>query len=252
MTNLTQLLKTTENKKMAKAPLIGITGRRKKGNQIEGVLPIQGELDIDMFFASYGNQVSKAGGIPVLIPRNSDIELIERLDGIILSGGADIDPSIHSPNEDPSASKIEPGRDSHELDILDITLNKNMPVLGICRGLQVINVHAGGTLFQDIPDHANLKNPADDKHHKVKFEKNCVLSNIYGPEIEVNSLHHQAINKLGEGIRPVGWSVGGEATQMVVEAIESINSMVLAVQWHPELLPGADPVFTWLIEQASK
>ena len=237
---------------MSELPLIGITGRRKKGSDVNGVLAVQGELDIDLFFTNYGRQVSLAGGMPVLIPRDSGAEVVSKLDGVVLSGGADVDPTIHSPEEDPSLSKFEPGRDNHEFEILNKAIEKNVPVLGICRGIQVINVHAGGTLFQDIPDHANIKKPYDDRHHKVRFKTGSILSDIYGSEIEVNSLHHQAINKIAEGIEAVGWSSGGEATEEVIEAIEVDNSRILAVQWHPELLPGADPIFSWLIDQATK
>ncbi len=237
---------------MSELPLIGITGRRKKGTDVNGVLAVQGELDIDLFFTNYGRQVSLAGGMPVLIPRDSNAEVVSKLDGIVLSGGADVDPAIHSPEEDPGLSKFEPGRDSHEFEILNKAIEKDVPVLGICRGIQVINVHAGGTLFQDIPDHANINKPYDDRHHKVRFKAGSILSDIYGSEIEVNSLHHQAINKIAEGIEVVGWSSGGEATEEVIEAIEVDNSRILAVQWHPELLPGADPVFSWLIDQARK
>ena len=237
---------------MSELPLIGITGRRKKGSDVNGVLAVQGELDIDLFFTNYGRQVSLAGGMPVLIPRDSNAEVVSKLDGVVLSGGADVDPAIHSPEEDPSLSKFEPGRDSHEFEILNKAIEKDVPVLGICRGIQVINVHAGGTLFQDIPDHANINKPYDDRHHKVRFKAGSILSDIYGSEIEVNSLHHQAINKIAEGIEVVGWSSGGEATEEVIEAIEVDNSQILAVQWHPELLPGADPIFSWLIDQATK
>ena len=213
---------------MSEIPLIGITGRRKKGSDVNGVLAVQGELDIDLFFTNYGRQVSLAGG------------------------GADVDPKIHSPEEDPSLSNFEPGRDIHEFEILAGAIENDVPVLGICRGLQVINVHAGGTLFQDIPDHANINKPCDDRHHKVSFGEDSILSRIYGSEIEVNSLHHQAINKIGKGIKVVGWSSGGEATEDVIEAIEIENSRIVAVQWHPELLPGADPIFSWLINRANK
>ena len=237
---------------MSELPLIGITGRRKKGTDVNGVLAVQGELDIDLFFTNYGRQVSMAGGMTVLIPRDSGAEVVSKLDGIVLSGGADVDPTIHSPEEDPGLSKFEPGRDSHEFEILNKAIEKDVPVLGICRGIQVINVHAGGTLFQDIPDHANIKKPYDARHHKVRFKAGSILSDIYGSEIEVNSLHHQAIKKIAEGIEAVGWSSGGEATEEVIEAIEVDNSRILAVQWHPELLPGADPIFSWLIDQATK
>ena len=237
---------------MSEIPLIGITGRRKKGSEVNGVLSVQGELDIDLFFTNYGRQVSMAGGIPVLIPRDATAQVVSKLDGIVLSGGADVDPKIPSPEEDPSLSKFEPGRDSHEFEILTGAIENDIPVLGICRGLQVINVHAGGTLFQDIPDHANINRPCDDRHHKVRFGENSILSGIYGSEIEVNSLHHQAIDKIGEGIKATGWSSGGEATEEVIEAIEIENSQILAVQWHPELLPGADPIFNWLINHATK
>ena len=237
---------------MSEIPLIGITGRRKKGSDVNGVLAVQGELDIDLFFTNYGRQVSLAGGIPILIPRDANSEVVSKLDGIVLSGGADVDPKIHSPEEDPSLSNFEPGRDIHEFEILAGAIENDVPVLGICRGLQVINVHAGGTLFQDIPDHANINKPCDDRHHKVSFGEDSILSRIYGSEIEVNSLHHQAINKIGKGIKVVGWSSGGEATEDVIEAIEIENSRIGAVQWHPELLPGADPIFSWLINQANK
>jgi gamma-glutamyl-gamma-aminobutyrate hydrolase PuuD len=237
---------------MSTPPLIGITGRRKKGSDVNGVLAVQGELDIDLFFTNYGRQVRMAGGMPVLIPRDSNAEVVSKLDGVVLSGGADVDPAIHSPEEDPGLSKFEPGRDSHEFEILNKAIEKDVPVLGICRGIQVINVHAGGTLFQDIPDHANIKKPYDDRHHKVRFKAGSILSDIYGSEIEVNSLHHQAINKIAEGIEAVGWSSGGEATEEIIEAIEVDGRRILAVQWHPELLPGADPIFSWLIDQATK
>lgn len=237
---------------MSELPLIGITGRQKKGHDVNGVLSVQGELDIDLFFASYGHQVAMAGGIPVLIPRHSSTEVVSKLDGIVLSGGADVDPAIHSPEEDPSLSKFEPGRDVHEFEILNEAIEKDVPVLGICRGIQVINVHAGGTLFQDIPDHANINKPYDDQHHKVCFEPGSILSGIYGSEISVNSLHHQAIKKIGDGIKAVGWSKEGEATEEVIEAIETDSNRILAVQWHPELLPGVNPIFSWLIDQATK
>ena len=233
-------------------PLIGITGRRKKGADVDGILSVQGELDIDLYFTNYGRQVSLAGGIPVLIPRDSKAEIVSKLDGVLLSGGADVDPTIHSPEEDPSLSKFEPGRDEHEFEILNGAIENDVPVLGICRGIQVINVHAGGTLFQDIPDHANINKPCDDKHHKVHFESGSQLSEIYGSEIEVNSLHHQAIKKIGENLKVVGWSSEGTATEEIIEAVESTKSRMLAVQWHPELLPGADPIFRWLINEATQ
>ena len=241
-----------EGKYMNDSPLIGITGRRKKGADVNGVLSVQGELDIDLFFTNYGRQVSMAGGMPVLIPRDSNAEIVSKLDGIVLSGGADVNPMIHSPDEDPSLSKFEPGRDDHEFEILNGAIENNVPVLGICRVIQVINVHSGGTLFQDIPDHANINKPCNDKHHKVHFESGSKLSEIYGSEIEVNSLHHQAVKKVGENIKVVGWSSGGEATEEIVEAIESTKNRMLAVQWHPELLPGADPIFRWLISEATQ
>ena len=116
---------------MSEIPLIGITGRRKKGSDVNGVLAVQGELDIDLFFTNYGRQVSMAGGIPVLIPRDATAEVVSKLDGIVLSGGADVDPAIHSPEEDPSLSKFEPGRDIHEFEILTGAFENNIPVLGI-------------------------------------------------------------------------------------------------------------------------
>ena len=95
---------------MTVTPLIGITGRRRQGGDLARLLPFQGELDIDVYFASYGRQVAAAGGIPVLIPRDGGPEVASRRDGLVLSGGADIDPALYAPDEDPSLSKVEPGR----------------------------------------------------------------------------------------------------------------------------------------------
>lgn len=236
---------------MTFAPLIGITGRRRQGEDLAHLLPFQGELDIDVYFASYGRQVASSGGIPILIPRDGGPEIVARLDGLVLSGGADMDPALYAPDEDPSPSRVEPGRDSHELAILDAAAEHSTPVLGICRGIQVINVHAGGTLCQHVPDHANFTGSGDDCPHQVRFEPGSIPSALYGPHIDVNSIHHQTLARLGDGVQAVGWSIGGTATEEVVEAIEVDGDRVLGVQWHPEMLPGADPAFDWLIDRSS-
>ena len=212
---------------MTVTPLIGITGRRRQGGDLALMLPFQGELDIDVYFASYGRQVAAVGGIPVLIPRDGGPEVVSRLDGLVLSGGADIDPALYAPDEDPSLSKVEPGRDSHELAILDAAAEHGTPVLGICRGIQVLNVHAGGTLCQHVPDHANFAGSGEDRPHQVRFEAGSVPEALYGPQIDVNSLHHQTLARLGEGVRAVGWSTGSGATKGVVEAIEAEGDRVL-------------------------
>ena len=231
-------------------PLIGLTGRRKKVGQIEGFPDNTADLDADVFLCDYSRAIDAAGGLPVLLPIDVDAtQYVERLDGLLLSGGADIEPARFGAASETDLYPPEPERDAFEFAVLERAVAERLPTLGICRGLQLINVHAGGTLHQHVPEHAAYHRSTTDHHHEVVMEPDSVLGAMYGGRLGVNSLHHQTIDRLGDGLRATARSSDG-----VIEGIEDDSLTVLAVQWHPEMMVGAvtDPLFGWLIDAAAQ
>ncbi|MEG2411459.1 MAG: gamma-glutamyl-gamma-aminobutyrate hydrolase family protein [Clostridium sp.] len=206
----------------------------------------------------YVNAVKEAGGTPLLIPPTVDDEDIDRFsevcDGFILSGGVDINPIFY--NEEPH---IKLGVVNNELDNYQIKLTKKLidmdkPILGICRGLQLLNVVLGGTLYQDLPsqDKDAIKHAQDGKRydycHSVKIDKNSKLYKLIGENVLVNSYHHQSIKTIGKGLRVVANSADNG-----VEAVEMEGKrFVVGTQWHPEMmLVGSKemlPIFKALVE----
>ena len=145
---------------MASAPLIGISGRTKTGDQINVKPEILRELQVDLYFCDYARGVLAAGGLPVFLPSDADPgDYMGRLDGLLLSGGADIDPARYRQAPTADLFTPEPARDAYELALLDGAADAGMPVLGICRGVQVLNVHGGGTLHQHVAPHACFDRP---------------------------------------------------------------------------------------------
>lgn len=204
----------------------------------------------------YIKAVQKAGGIPVLIPFSDNLENIQtyadRIQGIIFTGGEDVSPLLY--NEDPikEVQRIIEKRDRFELELFKEVYKKNIPILAICRGLQLINVALGGNLYQDI----NVQIPNSNGHlpmyalrsnlyHSVKIEKDSKLFDIFKTEdLKVNSFHHQSVKKLGEDLRITAHSSDG-----VVEGIESLSrKFLVAVQWHPENLVERHSEFLKLFE----
>jgi putative glutamine amidotransferase len=183
----------------------------------------------------YSGQVQQAGGVPVLLPPVPGIEAaVARLDGLVLTGGGDIDPARYGAEPDPHTGRVSPQRDSAELGLAAAALAAGIPVLGICRGLQVLNVALGGTLRQHLPDDAGHRVPPGEfGSHPVRVSPGSRLAAILGGELcqEVPTSHHQAVDRLGQGLTATAWSADG-----VVEAAELADParFVLAVQWHPE------------------
>ena len=142
-----------------------------------------------------------------------------------------------------------PLRDAFEIALLDAAIGADLPVLGICRGPQLINIAAGGTLHQHLPAHAATDGPPEATPHIVATTEGSQLRQMYGPEVAVNSLHHQAVDRLGDGYVATAHSPDG-----VIEGIEHAELPVVGVQWHPELMTGAlaDPIFGWLVDHASR
>ena len=233
---------------MARAPLIGISGRSRKAGDTNIRPDALRECDIDLYFCDYARGVLAAGGLPVFLPTVADpADYAERLDGLLLSGGADIEPSRYGQGVNAELYTPEPARDAFEIAMLDGAARSGVPVLGICRGIQVLNVHGGGTLHQHIAAHASFEQPSS-LVHRVELAEGSLAESLYGPSQQVNSLHHQTIDRLADGYEITGRSEDG-----TVEVIEAHERPWIGVQWHPELLGtrDTDPIFTWLVQSAS-
>ena len=210
----------------------------------------------------YVDAVIRAGGVPLIIPFSTDKEVIisqaQLIDGLILSGGHDISPYNYGQEPSQKIGETFPERDTYEIILLEESKKRNIPILGICRGFQLINVAAGGTLYQDLSlipgnilKHNQVSNPTL-KTHKVEIKENSFISSIFGKETMVNSFHHQVINKVAND-----FIVVAKASDGVVEAIEhKTYKFLVAVQWHPEMLAveceKARELFTRFIEEAKK
>jgi len=193
---------------------------------------------------AYVRALERAGAAPVLIPPMDTAAgvqaLLARLDGLLLPGGADVDPRHYGEEAIPGLNRIDSGADQQELELARVAAAGGKPLLGICRGQQLLNVALGGTLYQDLRaqeateiDHTGSR-PVGRDHllHPVRIEPASRLAELIGaPEVAVNSLHHQGIKALAPGLRAVAWSPDG-----VIEAVEGKGRFCLAVQWHPEEL----------------
>ena len=193
-------------------------------------------------YVDYTKAVEIAGGVPVIIPALEDDEdiltVMATLDGLVLTGGEDIDPAVYGEEAHPSVTRTPPQRQFSDLRLVELALVMEVPILGICMGCQLLNVALGGTLVQDIPS----ANPAAVPHeppeghapvrHKVHVEEGSRLHKIVkATTIEADSSHHQAVKELGRGL-----VVTARAEDETIEAIELPNAWALGVQWHPERL----------------
>ncbi len=198
---------------------------------------------------SYLRALEQTGIASVLIPATSNVEMIknisERIDGLVLVGGRDIDPKRYGEVPLPKLSPVDRQRDDLEFTITSLCLSAHIPILGICRGIQTLNICAGGTLWQDIATqvpntikHDYYPNyPRNKLSHSVQIEKDSRLAEIFRDlRLNVNSLHHQGIKKIGNGFRVTAISTDG-----IIEGIEWIGKgWVVGVQWHPEELINDD------------
>ena len=224
-----------------KRPVIGITGNYE-------------DLTCKLG-RGYYQSVVEAGGVPVVIPPVADkhviINTLEHIDALILSGGADINPLWTGEEPSPKLHGINQERDLPELLIARLAYNRQIPMLGICRGIQTLASAFGGKVSQDICDVATVKHSQDadrsEATHSVTIEQDSTLFNIYKEEkLMVNSFHHQAVAETGDKFRIIAKSADG-----IVEAMESTEfKSILGVQWHPECMEEGLPLFQWLVTEA--
>ena len=212
-------------------PLVGIT------TYVEPARWGYWDLEAALIPSDYVNAVQVAGGRPLLVPPVEDgvEETLEALDGIVFTGGSDIDPGEYGAETHPETFGVRPERDRAELALLTAALERDMPVLGICRGIQVLNVARGGDLDQHLPDvvgHERHKHnpPGIFADHDVAIEPGTKLASLLGGAHGVKSHHHQGLRQLGEGLVETAHADDG-----TVEAIEDPNRrFALGVLWHPE------------------
>lgn len=211
---------------------------------------------------SYVNSIAAAGGIPIIIPvlsgDNIAAQYIKMIDGLLFTGGGDILPSFYGEKTIKEVNSISIERDACEKELFTCAFKIDMPILGICRGIQVINAFSGGTLYQNISsqkdgamNHNNSGMPRDDIHHSVSIEKGSMLYSIFKSEsIDVNSFHHQAVREAAANFKITALSPDG-----IIEGIECTDrTFIMGVQWHPEELwikyPEFLGIFKALINQS--
>lgn len=242
-------------------PLIGVATQTMPA--VEGERPacwIMGQRYVEALRAT--------GAAPILLPlltNDPDAmrDIFARLDGVFLTGGVDVDPSRYGEPKHPLCGTTDPDRDAVELMLLEYAMANGLPVLAVCRGIQILNVARGGTLYQDVTaqvpaamKHDYFPTPANPSRtylaHDITVAPGSRLAAILGETVvSVNSMHHQAIKDLADGLRPTAFAPDG-----IIEAVEGTNGQYLvAVQWHPEELadtqPGMRRLFASFVEAAA-
>jgi putative glutamine amidotransferase len=231
-------------------PLIGI------GSDVQST---PGKRERAFVYTTYVDSLRRAGAIPVLIPPQPENarDLVDELDGILLAGGEDCDPAAYGEERHPTVEPMDPRRQSNDLSLAKMARERGIPTLGICLGLQMMNVAAGGSLVQDIDsqmetDIQHDSTPENRVRHDVVVEKGTKLASILGErELNVNSSHHQAINKVPDELK-----ITAHATDGIVEGLEDPrHPFYVGVQWHPEDMKGEDSassIFGAFVEAARK
>ncbi|MEU5097089.1 gamma-glutamyl-gamma-aminobutyrate hydrolase family protein [Streptomyces sp. NPDC020996] len=228
---------------MAGRPLIGVSTYLETGARW-GVW----ELEAALLPVGYPRLVQRAGGLAVMLPPDAPehaAAAVARLDGLVIAGGPDVEPARYGAEPDPRTGPPARARDAWELALIEAALAARLPLLGICRGMQLLNVALGGTLVQHLDGHAEVVGVFGT--HPVKPVPGTLYAAAVPEETSVPSYHHQCVDRLGAGVVPSAYAADG-----TVEALElpTADGWVLGVQWHPEM--GEDPrVMRALVEAAS-
>ncbi len=217
------------------------------------------QTDLYTLGSEYPDAIAAAGGLPVILPHLDDgqaDDVIDLLDGLDLCGGDDLDPQTYGAVDGGRTHGASARTDRWELALARRAVERELPILGICRGMQLLNVALGGTLVQDLSAPGTPHPPTPDdpaavmaQRHPITIRPGSRLAGIYGTEERVvNTIHHQGLDRVAEGLEPVAWAPDG-----VVEAVEAADPAVdlLAVQWHPEKIvdDGERPLFAAFVDQ---
>ncbi|MGH2543331.1 MAG: gamma-glutamyl-gamma-aminobutyrate hydrolase family protein [Ardenticatenaceae bacterium] len=246
---------------MAGRPVIGLPTQTQPGNT-------EGLPDCWIMSKRYVSTLSDAGAVPFIVPLLDDMgtlrAIYDELDGVFLCGGVDMDPCSYSASRHYLCGTTDSDRDATEIQLVRWAIEEKKPVFGVCRGIQVINVACGGTLCQDLASQISHSIKHDyfpfqgryERHlltHSVTVDETSQLGRLLGVRsLKVNSMHHQAVERVGGGLVPTAWAPDG-----VIEGLESVNGhYLLAVQWHPEELAATDPrmrrLFRHFIRESSQ
>ena len=232
---------------MGRSPLIAVAiGRERVGGRVFAAAPYD-----------YVTSVVAAGGIPFLVPPLTAASaglVLAPAAGLLLTGGGDVAPSRYGEETDPASGEVDEERDESELALVRQAGAMGIPILAVCRGAQLLNVALGGTLKQHICDDGPVRHRWPERRyeavHRVDVEAATVLASaVAARHLMVNSIHHQAVERVAPGLRASAFADDG-----VIEALEGFSGLVLAVQWHPECLPvemASKGLFSWLVEKAS-
>jgi putative glutamine amidotransferase len=219
------------------------------------------EKEAMLLSRTYVDAIQEAGGVVVMVPPDPRAEedpdaLLDGLDGLVLAGGADIDPARYGAPRHPHTTGTAPERDATEIPLARRAIERDLPLLGICRGMQLLNVALGGTLIQHLPDdlghcdHRRHLGSFDNADHDVRLAPGSLAAEACGELLHTTkSHHHQGVDRLGEGLVASGWSVLDD----LVEAIEvPAARWALGVQWHPEADPASGVVAALVAEAAPR
>jgi putative glutamine amidotransferase len=217
---------------------------------------VEGDRDVASINEVYVDAVVCAGALPLVLPILDPAwaeAALDGIDGLLLSGGGDVEPARYGAVAVPEVGGVDPRRDAWELALARAAMARDVPILGVCRGSQLLNVACGGTLVQHLGDTTDQLHRDDPRSHEVAHAvavaPDSVLARVLGTgRIGVNTLHHQAVADVAPGLRAVAWADDG-----TIEAVEGVHHRVLSVQWHPELLAGLvghAALFDWLVATA--
>ncbi len=210
-----------------------------------------GQVHCDIPYA-YVQAVENAGGVPLVLAQTAKLELIEAqldtVEGVLLPGGADVHPLLWGAEPEENLEETLPFLDRYQMQLARKAIERGMPLLGICRGCQILNVALGGTLIQHIQGNClqhRQKSVYKEPAHWVTLEQGSLLHNLWGPKVAVNTLHHQAVKEPGRGL-----TVVGRASDGIAEALEMNDKpFVVGVQWHPEGMVPEDSRMVQLFEK---